>query len=480
MRYLAFAVATVLSLALVAPAFAQPFADVPTDHWAFDAIAELAAKGLIEGYPDGTFKGDRAMTRYEMAMVVARLLARIEAIKIPAPPKIPPPVDAEARRKLATVQRLVNEFRAELAALGVRVTAVEEELQALRARLDNTKTTGFAMVRYQFPVAGPGGTGSWTLVNLTHRGQLSPSASATFRLVAGNVVASLLTPVPCCTSANAVVHFDRAHIDLDWMGLKWRFGRQTYQLGPIGLLLKEGWIADPNLGFDGATVRATFGPVNFEAAGFRHTSAIDIFAVRGSVSALLPGWTLGVNYYTERHNFTSITPNIANNGWSVDLSGSIIPGLSLTVEYATFTPSAAATQTALQVNTTWNLGQLFGMTAWSPVLTIGYKNWDGPGAAVWSPLFPGTGDLIVAGFNFRDLNAWFVRLSLTASPQFRPYVAYESGFVNTTGASHTEFEIGVVSTLAQNTTGRLRYQRVESPAGTLLVNRYRAEVWFEW
>ena len=85
MKAIAVLCAAAFMFATVAPAFAQPFADVPTNHWAYDAIAELAAKGLIEGYPDGTFKGDRAMTRYEMAMVVARLLARIESIQIPAP-----------------------------------------------------------------------------------------------------------------------------------------------------------------------------------------------------------------------------------------------------------------------------------------------------------------------------------------------------------------------------------------------------------
>src|SRR3989442_1119521 len=58
MRNLALSVAAILVLAVASPAFAQPFADVPTDHWAFDAIAELAAKGIIEGFPDGTFKGD--------------------------------------------------------------------------------------------------------------------------------------------------------------------------------------------------------------------------------------------------------------------------------------------------------------------------------------------------------------------------------------------------------------------------------------
>src|SRR3970040_349484 len=155
MRKVALAIAAMLVFAVVSPAFSQPFADVPTDHWAFDAIAELAAKGLVEGYPDGTFKGDRAMTRYEIAMVLARLLARIEAIKIPAPPA-PAKIDV-SRADITTLQRLINEFRAELAALGVRVTAVEEELAALRSRLDNTFITGDWTYIYSLG----GDTSSW-------------------------------------------------------------------------------------------------------------------------------------------------------------------------------------------------------------------------------------------------------------------------------------------------------------------------------
>jgi hypothetical protein len=147
--------------AIAAPAFAQPFADVPTNHWAYDAIAELAAKGLIEGYPDGTFKGDRAMTRYEMAMVVARLLARIESIQIPAPS-----APGVGRADLDSIQRLVNEFRAELAALGVRVTAIEEELNAIKARLSNVKITGGFRFRYDdIRVASGGAIGGNGNVN---------------------------------------------------------------------------------------------------------------------------------------------------------------------------------------------------------------------------------------------------------------------------------------------------------------------------
>ena len=77
-----------LFFVLVAPAFSAPlFGDVPDEHWARDAVANLAAKGLVEGYPDGTFKGDRAATRYEMAMVIAASWPRTIRSTLHLPPR---------------------------------------------------------------------------------------------------------------------------------------------------------------------------------------------------------------------------------------------------------------------------------------------------------------------------------------------------------------------------------------------------------
>lgn len=70
----------VLSMATTAFAANNPFSDLPADHWAYDSIVQLAAVGLIEGYPDGTFGGSRMLTRYEAAMVFARALERLENI----------------------------------------------------------------------------------------------------------------------------------------------------------------------------------------------------------------------------------------------------------------------------------------------------------------------------------------------------------------------------------------------------------------
>src|ERR1700722_20348185 len=59
-------------------ALATPFSDVPANHWAYQYIQSLAADGIIDGYPDGKFKGDRPLTRYEMAVVIARVIAKLQ------------------------------------------------------------------------------------------------------------------------------------------------------------------------------------------------------------------------------------------------------------------------------------------------------------------------------------------------------------------------------------------------------------------
>lgn len=111
--------AMAMALGVTASAYAaNPFSDVPAGHWAYDNISKLAAAGVIEGYGDDTFRGDRLMTRYEMAQIVAKAMA-----------------------KGANVDRLAAEFADELDALGVRVAALEK-------KADNMKIAG--QIRYSY------------------------------------------------------------------------------------------------------------------------------------------------------------------------------------------------------------------------------------------------------------------------------------------------------------------------------------------
>jgi hypothetical protein len=73
--------ALIFSLFGVANASTNPFVDVESEHWAYDAVKQLNSRGIVSGYEDGMFKGNKAATRYEMASVVARMLAFVDANK---------------------------------------------------------------------------------------------------------------------------------------------------------------------------------------------------------------------------------------------------------------------------------------------------------------------------------------------------------------------------------------------------------------
>lgn len=139
----------VLTAALaLAPAAGQAPRDVPSDHWAYAAVQDLAGKGLIKGYPaSGDFFGKRTVTRYEMATVVQRALARVEDLlaqkadkgeQAPAPAAAPV-VPGVSQAQLDEVRKLVDEFKVELTVIGTDLQKVRDELAGVKGDVDALK-----------------------------------------------------------------------------------------------------------------------------------------------------------------------------------------------------------------------------------------------------------------------------------------------------------------------------------------------------
>lgn len=123
-----------LSLTCAGSLLAAPlFPDLVDDQWAKDAVATLAARGLVEGYPDGTFKGDRSASRWETAILVARLLAKMESAK----------ETFAARDEVEVVRQLALALREELESLGVRVTNLEHSVGNLDRRVTELERISF-------------------------------------------------------------------------------------------------------------------------------------------------------------------------------------------------------------------------------------------------------------------------------------------------------------------------------------------------
>lgn len=240
------AMAAVAALAAGASAYAaNPFSDVSTSDWAYQAVEDLSAQGIVEGYPDGTFGGQKNITRYEMAQIIARLMAKEDQY------------NAEQR---ATIDKLAAEYADELDSLGVRVSNLEK-------KVGNISWSGDARMRYQSN--DNGADESWNgRIRINMKGQVNDSTTVNARLSTDNV------------------KFDNGDSDADIgaevLNVNHDFGAWDVTLGRFGNSFgnQGGWLYGSSYGMDGAQIAAEFGKVNL-AVGYgqfnsaRHTTVED-------------------------------------------------------------------------------------------------------------------------------------------------------------------------------------------------------------
>lgn len=124
-----FILAAMLSMSIYGTALAASssnFGDVPTNHWAYQAINELEKDGVINGYDDKSFQGNKTMTRYEMAQIVEKAIDNSSK--------------ANAKQKLL-IDKLASEFALEINNIDTRVTKVEQFNQStLKVGVDTLMT----------------------------------------------------------------------------------------------------------------------------------------------------------------------------------------------------------------------------------------------------------------------------------------------------------------------------------------------------
>ena len=238
------AMAAVAALAAGASAYAaNPFADVSTSDWAYQAVSDLSDQGIVEGYPDGTFKGQTNITRYEMAQIIARLMAKEDQY------------NAEQR---ATIDKLAGEYADELDSLGVRVSNLEK-------KVGNISWSGDARMRYRS--LDNSSKESWDgRLRINMKGQVNEKTTVNARLSTGNV--------DWKGDSNGDVHAEVLNVNHDFGAWDVTLGRFGNNFGNQG-----GWLYGNADGFDGAQIAAQFGKVDL-AVGYGQFNAGD-YTFRG-------------------------------------------------------------------------------------------------------------------------------------------------------------------------------------------------------
>ncbi len=256
--------ATIMGTTSVSLAAENMFSDVPLDHWAYDAIAKLAEDGIIEGYGDTGFGGDKAITRYEMAQLVAKAQANQE--------------NARAVDK-AAIEKLQQEFDSEL----------KGEVQNLRKDVDELKGRmswyGDARVRYLFNKkmngtsdnAGGRRTQFEERVRLGFWAQIDDNLSVDGRMKLENTVdeddgwGQARQNYNQYSTADSTYR-NQGKFGIDRLSLTWNRGDTKYRIGRNETSLGQGllWWENP---IDGVEVEHKFGDKVTAKVGYGDTAA---------------------------------------------------------------------------------------------------------------------------------------------------------------------------------------------------------------
>ena len=348
------AIAAVAALTAGVSAYAaNPFSDVSTDDWAYQAVSDLSDQGVVEGYPDGTFKGERNITRYELAQIIARLMAKEDQL------------NAEQR---ATLDKLAGEYADELANLGVRVSNLEK-------KVGNIYWSGDARMRYQDKAVDK--ADSWNgRMRINVKGQVNDSTYVNGKLAYDMDFKD--------NTADKGVYMQQLFVNHNFgKDVSVRLGRQPVAFGNQG-----GWLYGDANGYDGAQIsydNAKFdATVGFGRINKSDNNIVNPVAVNHDTLFAKAGYDFGfAKLGADYVKFTGDT----NEGH--DQLGAELYGVNLTIPVQKFNVFGEYWK-----NTTDNYDGYD--TAWNAGLSYGAANWKKPG----------TWDLSVA-YNDVDTGVYF-------------------------------------------------------------------------
>ena len=342
------ALAAVAALTAGVSAYAaNPFSDVTADDWAYQAVSDLSAQGVVEGYPDGTFKGERNMTRYELAQIVARLMAKEDQL------------NAEQQ---ATLDKLAGEYADELANLGVRVSNLEK-------KVGNLYWSGDARMRYTASSLKDQKDTYDGRIRLNVKGQVN---DATY--VQGQFVTNMwFKDGKADKDGNTTM--SQIYVNHNFgKNVAVRLGRQPIAFGNQG-----GWLYNGLEGYDGAQVSYNngklalttgFGQLN--ASDYDYVKSTDIYFAKGAYDF---GFAkLGADYVKFQGE--------KNPDGDHYFAGQELYGINLTIPVQKFNVFGEywKNTTIGDYDTAWNAGLSYGKADWKKAgtwdLSVAYNDVD--------------------------------------------------------------------------------------------------------
>ena len=338
------ALAAVAALTAGVSAYAaNPFSDVTADDWAYQAVSDLSAQGVVEGYPDGTFKGERNMTRYELAQIVARLMAKEDQL------------NAEQQ---ATLDKLAGEYADELANLGVRVSNLEK-------KVGNLYWSGDARMRYTASSSDQKADAYDGRIRLNVKGQVN---DATY--VQGQFVNNMNFKDEASSNTTMAQIYVNHNFNKN---VAVRLGRQPIAFGNQG-----GWLYNGLEGYDGAQVSYNNGKLAL-TTGFGQLNASDMDFTKPTVKSTDIYFAKGAyDFGFAKLNADYIADKDSEAQYRDEIYG---VGLNIPVQkFNVFGEYWKNTTAADKYDTAWNAGLSYGKADWKKAgtwdLSVAYNDVD--------------------------------------------------------------------------------------------------------
>ena len=378
------ALAAVAALTAGVSAYAaNPFSDVTPSDWAYQAVVDLSEQGVVEGYPDGTFKGERNITRYEMAQIIARMLAKEDQL------------NAEQR---ATLDKLAGEYADELANLGVRVSNLEK-------KVGNIYWSGDARMRYQSKSLDQ--KDGWNgRIRINVKGQVNDSTYVQGRF---------LNEMDFKGNDTSSTSMDQLYVNHNFgKDVSVRLGRQPISFGD-----QAGWLNNGHDGYDGGQIaynngklslatgygqfNSTYGDFAYDA---NDNNKSDFYFARGAYDFNFA--KLGVDYiaYQDKHNVVE-EGKINAAGDKVVEEGKInAAGDKAKVNFEGTKPELFGVNLNIPVQQFNVFGEYWKNTtapsaledtAWNAGLSYGAANWKKPGTWDLSVAYNSVGNGVYLG-----------------------------------------------------------------------------------
>jgi len=399
-RKLALVLAVVFVLSIASTAFAATLVEVPASHWAYQSAAKLAAAGIINGYSNDTFQGEKILTRYEFAIITAKAMINQEKA-----------TDAQ----VIEIAKLQAEFSDELQKLGIRATTQEK-------KGDKLKFSGEVRTRYEWAKDSPYDEHNGSRLRLVMKAQLTDDLVFTGKYEGETAFGG-------ATNENG--HLTQAYI----MGKA--LGFDLMILGRQNLFLGQGLLAEA----DGPADGLVFGSF---------ISGNKLLVVGGCVETAGYKYIVGNVGYTANKDlslsvsYAKDTDNDLYNDLSAGFNYKGIPNIGLTFEYgknsAEFVKAANNGKSAKALMAKAKYLGADGTKPKSYGLWVGYRQAD--------PRFD--------TFGFTTLNNDYARISNTGTGTLL-YEDYSVGALKNVKG----FQYGVEYTVFENAIATIMYNDLE-------------------